>query len=581
MKRRNPTWAGLVLGLALACPAIAAEPLPKNGKGLELVGPVSVGVNMVVLPDGTWEAYKAVNPGKGFKLTRIRSTDEGRTWSKPETVHDLHGDDWDLPEEPWTGCVALLDNAGEVHLFFMRLRLEGAARTVAVDRCIDIWHLKSLEKRTKWSASQRIFKGYTGSIQGALQLRSGRIVFPIGSWVAGREAAPPTGAHFCTTIYSDDAGKTWKQSPAQLTSPCNANYNGNNYGACEPVAVERTDGEVWMLMRTQAGFLYESFSKDGADWSEAKPSRFHSSDSPAALAKLADGRLVVAWNNCENPPRVGDQGVYGGRDALHAAISDDCGKTWRGYRELYLDAKRHDSPPVLGDRGTAYPCLVAAKNGRVGVISGQGAGRRSLTFMDPRWLLETSRDEDFSEGLEGWSAFTAFGPVKRYWRDRTLGARLIDHPDKPGAKVLHLRRADDKAGDGAVWNFPVGTVGKLSMRVRLEKDFGGGSIALGDHFFDPTDDTGEEQALFALPISAEGKLGDGPKLDSARWYALGLDWNTTERKCRVHLDGKEVVTLTQGKQTEAGTCYLRLRSTAKAKDSAGFLVEKVAVRVAE
>ena len=45
--------------------------------------------------------------------------------------------------------------------------------------------------------------------------------------------------------------------------------------------IELRDGRLWMLMRTQTGFLYESFSRDqGENWSEAGPSRFISSSSP-------------------------------------------------------------------------------------------------------------------------------------------------------------------------------------------------------------------------------------------------------------------------------------------------------------
>ena len=134
--------------------------------------------------------------------------------------------------------------------------------------------------------------------------------------------------------YSDDGGKSWARSPAKLTAPCHDGYNGSNYGACEPTLLELKDGRVWMFMRTQDGFLYESFSPDGVNWSPAKPSRFHSSNSPAFPVRLPDGRIVVFWNNAENCPRVGKDGVYSGRDALHAAISSDEGKTWSGFREV-------------------------------------------------------------------------------------------------------------------------------------------------------------------------------------------------------------------------------------------------------
>ena len=118
-----------------------------------------------------------------------------------------------------------------------------------------------------------------------------RIVVPFAYWVGGRPSAPPTGSNITTTVYSDDDGRTWRQSPAKLTAPCYEGYNGSNYGACEPTILELADGRVWMLIRTQTGRLYESFSPDGAEWSQPEPSRFCSSNSPGWLLRLPDRRI--------------------------------------------------------------------------------------------------------------------------------------------------------------------------------------------------------------------------------------------------------------------------------------------------
>ena len=87
--------------------AVATGTLPvgrARGAGLEFVGPVGVGANLVVLPDGSWEAYRALKREGGTKLTRVRSTDQGHTWSGPVDLDDLPGD-------PWGGAVAVYDLA--------------------------------------------------------------------------------------------------------------------------------------------------------------------------------------------------------------------------------------------------------------------------------------------------------------------------------------------------------------------------------------------------------------------------------------------------------------------------------------
>ena len=305
-----------------------------------------------------------------------------------------------------------------------------------------------------------------------------------------------------------------------------------------------------MLVRTQTGWLYESFSRDGVEWSPAAPSRFRSSNSPAGLLRLPAGRIAVFWNNCEPPPRVDGQGVYGGRDALHAAISSDEGRTWRGFREVYLDPTRHQTPPKKGDRATAYPNADVTRDGNVVLVTGQGEGRRVVLLFDPRWLLETERRDDFSGGLDGWSVYRSVGPASGWWRDRVESAHLSD-------RRLHVPR-----DGGAVWNFPNGTAGTVTLRLRPEP--GAGSMALADRFFDPCDDAGEREAFFRLPAD---RLAAG----RGRWQTVELAFDTAARRCDVRLDGRPAAPLAPTVAGPSGLNYLRLRS--------GFLVESVAATV--
>ncbi|MBI5775600.1 MAG: exo-alpha-sialidase [Verrucomicrobia bacterium] len=517
----------------------------------------------VALPDGTIESYHRRAVGGHIPILAMRSTDNGRTWTSPATLVNLS-------VEQWGGPMPLLDRDGELHFVIPKVR--GTGRKPAIDRFIDLYHLRSTEGRTKWSEPQRIYEGYCGALQGVFQLQSGRIIAPFADWLPGVPTAPPTGPEVTTCVYSDDGGKTWRRSPAKLTAPCHDGYNGSNYGACEPTLIELKDGRVWMLIRTQDGFLYESFSPDGVNWSPAKRSRFHSSNSPAFPVRLPDGRLVVFWNNAVNCPRVGRDGVYSGRDALHAAITSDDGKTWGGFREVYRDATRNGSPPKDGDRGTAYPHATVTKDGKILLVSGQGTDRRRRFLIDPDWLLEKSQTENFAN-LDAWHLFKGFGKPARFWRDRVQGPQLIAHPDKPGAKALHLRRPDERDADGAVWNFPAGQRGTLTLRLRLEKDFAGGQISLTDRMFEPSDDVGEKLSAFAL------KLDGSAPLEAGRWHEVELAWDTAKSTCAVRVNGKLAQTIKAAHPAPDGLSYLRLRSTASAVDTAGFLVESVKVEV--
>src|SRR5262249_20208518 len=153
-----------------------------------------------------------------------------------------------------------------------------------IDLFLDIWHWQTTDGRASWTSGERIFEGVVGALRGVTQLKSSRILLPVGMWITGRKAGLPTGGHEVSAMDSDNNGATWKLSPSRLVAPCYEGFNGSNYGACEPNVLELDDGHVWMLMRTQTGLLYESHSHDsGTTWSDAVPSQFVSSDSPAEV----------------------------------------------------------------------------------------------------------------------------------------------------------------------------------------------------------------------------------------------------------------------------------------------------------
>ncbi len=514
------------------------------------------------LPDGTLKKVYLARDGYGASIT---SVDNGKTWSEPEK-----------PVGRWANKV-FLDRDGQLHGFLIQLRNEGKGKRIAIDRFLDVWHFKTAGPDKVWEKGRIVQKGWNGSIvDNAVQLPSGRIVQPTQDWVPGSLPGPPTGNGYAQMLYSDDGGETWERSNP-ITSPAYEGYNGANFGACEPTVVIRDDGSLWTLMRTQTGFLYESTSRDGATWSTGKASSLHSSTGPAALLKMPDKRLIVVWNNCEMPPRVEGKGVYAGRDAVHAAVSEDDGKTWKGFREVVLDPRRHLTPPKKGDRGVAYPYAFLSADGRRAEVAVGHAPGRVILSIDPEWLLEKERRDDFANGVENWSVFTPYGPVESWWRDRVQGPQLVENTEKPGAQALELKKRDEKDADGAVWNFPAGKAGELTLRLKLASNHGGAKIALTDRFFEPTDPTTEARAAYMLEILPDGRLADSTvKLPLDRWVNVTLRW---DEDCAVLLEGEKIGTLSPVTSSQHGPSYLHLRSTAQNAEANGFQVASVAARV--
>jgi hypothetical protein len=527
--------------------------------------------SLVKLPDGTFMLF--INDGKSLKSI---TSEDCRTWTSPKV---------EIENQDEPGVVLVLsDREGELHSISMVRRevtptsdsLRGPAATIM----LDLWHRKTINKRKQWEPPKRIFEGYCGAVLDFKQLRSGRLIVPFAYWVAGQDPLP-WGLNISTVVFSDDGGNTWHMSDAKLKAPAYSNYPGNNYGAIEPAVVElEEDGHLYMLMRTQTGFLYESFSDDnGTNWSTPAASRFYSFNGPPLLKELPERRIFLVWNNSDNSPKHKGQGVYGGRDAIHAAVSDDYGKTWKGFREIHRDPLRNETPPKFGDRGTSYANSPFGVNGDVMLITGMGEGRRHIVNVDVEWLTAKHHESDFSKGLEEWSLFKQFGPALRYWRDRVTGPVLVDHPSSKGQKVLHIRRPDEKDPDGAVWNFPNGMSGKLVINIMLNEGFKGGSIALTDRFFNPCDGHGERLAMFYLPVSSDGRLADGTFLTKVQWHKLEFIWDIYEKYCKVVNDGRESVTLPLNNETLNGLSYLRLRSTSPEPDLSGYFIESVIVDI--
>jgi hypothetical protein len=498
------------------------------------------------------------------------SKDNGATWGEEKALVPAPSGPGD-----WSVVQALVDRDGELHTFFMIGQSGVAADGGEGERPlvgqlssarIDIGYVRSFEGRTRWSKPRVLWIGYTGALNSVIQMESGRILVPFSYLTSrnwdnrgeGLAAFTFMGQYNCTVIYSDDGGETWSLG-TDLMTPVPDIVSA--YGAVEPVVVQLEDGRVWNLIRTQTGRFWESFSKDGANWSEPQPTDIISSDSPAGLVRLSDGRLVLFFNDSLRYPYA-----YGGRQVLHAAVSEDSGRTWRGFREVGRDPFRNEAPPSGHDYGTAYPFPMLANEDKVIFVSGQGQGRVMRKLLDPAWLYETQQKADFTERAEEWSTFG------------TRGVEIVPHPTETGSKVLQIRKIEKGWPAAAVWNFPAGPAGRLKMRLFLQQDFQGALISLTDHFSTPFDLEDRFNSIHNLWIDADGGLTEGGSLTPGQWHTLELAWNAKEQACDVLVDDEPVGRLPVVRSSP-NVCYLRLRSTAEKTDAAGFLVQSAEVVV--
>ena len=151
---------------------------------------------------------------------------------------------------------------------------------------------------------------------------------PFYGWSASRTSKEQ---HLHGVGISTDEGKTWKLHGAVESPPW----------ALESMVTELKDGRLWMLIRTNSGYLYQSFSSDkGVTWSQGEPSIITTPGSRFFIRRLSSGNLLLV-NHYKFGP-LGDNGK-GIRSHLTAQISTDDGKSWND--GLLLDERKNVSYP--------------------------------------------------------------------------------------------------------------------------------------------------------------------------------------------------------------------------------------------
>ncbi len=412
--------------------------------------------------------------------------------------------------------------------------------------------------------------------------------------------------------HSDDGGSTW--TAAHLPSVANHQIAPPHKGlrwqnpGVEPTIVELKDGRLWCLLRTSQDRHYETFSNDGcATWSALVPSPFWGTLTMKTFHRLPDGRLMLFWSNTTPLPErshaervqgkkdweTGREDVFTNRDALHAAISGDDGKTWSGFREILRSELRnepdfgtsHGGVGPSNDRSVHQAQVIDLRDGRVLVQAGQHPALRRLLIMHPDWLMETEQADDFSNGLDAWHVqlFRA-GVVGHCAYNREIGATLVEDPANADRNVLRLRTIPDPSlvspVQGALWNFPVGRSGTLVTSVYLPRGSKGGLVALNDRWLAPSDLQVSDLAPVRLNIGSDGIVdGTSLRLTAGSWHELEISWSYESLTIELTLDDQRAeLPFSAAPELPHGFSYLHLQSSEEPNE-AGILFGPVLVSV--
>lgn len=176
----------------------------------------------------------------------------------------------------------------------------------------ETWVKTSDDECETWSEAKELVKDDHG---GRGPVRNKIIVLSDGTWLAG--ASNENGAWNVFFDRSQGEGKTW-----QATSFLNLDRKEiAGKGIIQPTLWESSPGMVHALLRSSAGIICRSDSKDyGKTWSSVYKTSLPNPNSGIDVVKLTDGTLVLAYN-----PTGKD---WGSRGKLSLAVSQDNGKTW-------------------------------------------------------------------------------------------------------------------------------------------------------------------------------------------------------------------------------------------------------------
>jgi predicted neuraminidase len=275
----------------------------------------------------------------------VRSCDQGKTWSKPlliiDSLPDLSIRAIDI--QLW------LDPTDKAWVFWVQRYDE-----VPDDdhRHLSVWAITSDnidDELPTWSEPRRISEGFLRCQPTVLN--DGRYLLFAYDWTSDKY------------LYSEsaDGGATWTRKAAgkKLSTPFD-----------ETMALERQDGSIWLLARSNSGTLGESCSYDGGQsWSDGIPGSITAPSSRFFLKRLNSGLVLLIVNNSPDE-----------RTNLTAFLSNDDGRTWPW--SLLIDK----SSPV------SYPDLVEDKDGWLYLIHDKGR----MTFKEI--LLSRFKETDVISG---------------------------------------------------------------------------------------------------------------------------------------------------------------------------------------
>ncbi len=235
-------------------------------------------------------------------------------WSKPREVAKINN------EPHWN---PVLFNGGDTLFLFFKTGKD-------TDNWIT-WVQTSTDQGKTWTPAHQLVQNAIG---GRGPVRNQPIILADGSWLAPA-SIEKNEVWNAFTDRSVDHGKTWTASDTLAID--RKIIVGE--GLIQPALWESSPGNVHMLIRSSAGSICRSDSKDsGKTWSPAYKTSLPNNNSGIDVAQIAGDTIAVIYNPVNKN--------WGDRFPMSIAVSTDNGKSW----PYHFDIEKGS-----GDAELSYP----------------------------------------------------------------------------------------------------------------------------------------------------------------------------------------------------------------------------------
>jgi photosystem II stability/assembly factor-like uncharacterized protein len=288
----------------------------------------------------------------GGRAMIVRSTDQGKTWSKPETLVDTPADD----RHP---AFVQLDDGTIVCSYFTYTGRD-AAKDYPEESDTRVYTIRSRDNGRSWDKPRRVLTPFLyDETDGPLvKLKDGSVLMAIN----GRDKAGPPDV--AAVLRSNDAGAHW-----ELLSSVKGEHDLVEVGL-----TVLPDGRWVMMTRPEGDIMWSS--DQGKTWT--KPVSFGMRMYAVSLYVLGDGTLVCL------------HGSYGA-GGLRVIFSTDGGVTW------IAPAKDHG---FLVDNSYGYGKAMMLPDGSLYVVYlATGGHRAEDAKSNAEWCIRFKVREDHS-GIE-------------------------------------------------------------------------------------------------------------------------------------------------------------------------------------